>query len=151
MGSDILIHERNPESAGGLRRLDWSLRGNVEVLILALGANDGLRGLPPAAMRQNLGSMIEQAQKRGITVLLAGMEAPPNFGPAYTRQFRGVYRDLEKQYDVPQIPFFLAGVAGVPSLNQADGIHPNAAGQRQVADLVWRALKPLLPAPQQSR
>jgi len=138
-------------SAGGLRRLDWSLRGNVEVLILALGANDGLRGLPPAAMRQNLGSMIEQAQKRGITVLLAGMEAPPNFGPAYTRQFRGVYRDLANQYDVPLIPFFLAGVAGVPSLNQADGIHPNAAGQRQVADLVWRALKPLLPAPQQSR
>jgi acyl-CoA thioesterase-1 len=138
-------------SAGGLRRLDWSLRGNVEVLILALGANDGLRGLPPPAMRQNLASMIERAQKRGIKVLLAGMEAPPNFGAAYTRQFRAVYQDLARQYDVPLIPFFLAGVAGVPSLNQADGIHPNAAGQRQVADLVWRALKPLLPALRQSR
>jgi acyl-CoA thioesterase-1 len=138
-------------SAGGLRRLDWSLRGNLDVLILALGANDGLRGLPPAAMRQNLGAMIERARKRGIAVLLAGMEAPPNFGPAYTRQFRAVYRDLAKQYDVPLIPFFLAGVAGVPSLNQADGIHPNAAGQREVADLVWRALKPLLSVPQQSR
>jgi acyl-CoA thioesterase-1 len=79
------------------------------------------------------------------------MEAPPNFGAAYTRQFRGVYRELAKQYGVPLIPFFLAGVAGVPSLNQGDGIHPNAAGQRQVADLVWGALKPLLPAPRQSR
>jgi acyl-CoA thioesterase-1 len=138
-------------SAGGLRRLDWSLRGNVDVLILALGANDGLRGLPPQAMRQNLASMIERAQERGIKVLLAGMEAPPNFGAAYTRQFRGVYRELAKQYGVPLIPFFLAGVAGVPSLNQGDGIHPNAAGQRQVADLVWGALKPLLPAPRQSR
>jgi acyl-CoA thioesterase-1 len=138
-------------SAGGLRRIDWSLRGNVDVLIVALGGNDALRGLPPAAMRQNLAAIIERARQRGAKVLLAGMEAPPNFGASYTRQFRAVYAGLAKQYDVPLIPFFLAGVAGVPSLNQADGIHPNAAGQRQVVELVWRALVPLLPAPQRSR
>lgn len=138
-------------SAGGLRRLDWSLRGKVDVLVVALGGNDALRGLPPAAMRQNLATIIERARRRGAKVLLAGMEAPPNFGAGYTRQFRAVYGDLAKEYQVALIPFFLAGVAGVPSLNQPDGIHPNAAGQRQVAELVWRALAPLLPQPSRSR
>lgn len=138
-------------SAGGLRRLDWSLRGNVEILVVALGGNDALRGLPPSAMRQNLAAIIERARQRGVKVLLAGMEAPPNFGASYTRQFRAVYTGLAKEYRVALIPFFLAGVAGVPSLNQADGIHPNAAGQRQVADLVWRTLVSLLPAPARSR
>jgi acyl-CoA thioesterase-1 len=131
-------------SAGGLRRLDWSLKGRVEVLVIALGANDGLRGLPVNALETNLGTVIEQARDRGIRVLLAGMEAPPNFGGAYTRQFRAVYPALAKRYDLPLIPFFLAGVAGVPALNQADGIHPNSEGHRVIADLVWGQLEPML-------
>lgn len=137
-------------SAGGLRRLDWSLQGDVAVLVLALGANDGLRGLPPADLERNLGTMIERAQARGVSVILAGMEAPPNFGTSYTRQFRAVYPGLAARYKVPLIPFFLDGVAGVPALNQSDGIHPNAEGQRLVADLVWRSLQPVLAARQTS-
>jgi acyl-CoA thioesterase I len=131
-------------SAGGLRRLDWSLKGRVEVLVVALGANDGLRGLSPSDLDVNLGTIIERARGRGITVLLAGMEAPPNLGASYTRQFRDVYSAVAKRYDVPLIPFLLTGVAGVPSLNQADGIHPNPQGHRIIADLMWRQLEPLL-------
>jgi acyl-CoA thioesterase-1 len=133
-------------SAGGLRRLDWSLSGDVAVLVLALGANDGLRGLPPAELRANLARIIETARRRQIRVVLAGMEAPPNFGAVYTRDFRAVYADLARQYDVAFVPFFLDGVAGVPALNQADGIHPTADGQRRVAASIWRALAPLVGA-----
>jgi acyl-CoA thioesterase-1 len=133
-------------SAGGLRRLDWSLSGDVAVLVLALGANDGLRGLPPAELRANLARIIETARRRQIRVVLAGMEAPPNFGAVYTRDFRAVYADLARQYDVAFVPFFLDGVAGVPALNQADGIHPTADGQRRVAATIWRALAPLVGA-----
>jgi acyl-CoA thioesterase I len=131
-------------SAGGLRRLDWSLKGRVEVLVVALGANDGLRGLSPRDLDANLGTIIERARGRGIAVLLAGMEAPPNFGASYTHQFRDVYSAVAKRYDVPLIPFLLAGVAGEPSLNQADGIHPNPQGHRIIADVMWRQLEPLL-------
>ncbi len=131
-------------SAGGLRRLDWSMSGDVKVLVLALGANDGLRGLPTRDLHDNLARIITTAQARGARVILAGMEAPPNFGAVYTRDFRDVYRDLAKSYDVVLIPFFLDGVAGVPALNQADGIHPTAEGQRLVADTIWRALAPLV-------
>jgi acyl-CoA thioesterase-1 len=131
-------------SAGGLRRLEWSLEGDVQVLVVALGGNDGLRGLPPAQLRENLARIIETAQARGIDVILAGMEAPPNFGATYTQQFRDVYRDLAEQYSVPLIPFFLEGVAGVPSLNQSDGIHPNREGQRRIADTIWQALRPVI-------
>jgi len=131
-------------SAGGLRRLDWSLKGRVEVLVVALGANDGLRGLLPSDLDVNLGTIIERARGRGIAVLLAGMEAPPNLGASYTRQFRDVYSAVAKRYEVPLIPFLLTGVAGVPSLNQADGIHPNPQGHRIIADLMWRQLEPLL-------
>jgi acyl-CoA thioesterase-1 len=129
-------------SAGGLRRLEWSLAGDVRVLVLALGANDGLRGLPPAQMRANLARIIETAQQRGAKVVLAGMEAPPNFGAPYTRDFRAVYRDLAETYSLSYVPFLLEGVAGVPALNQSDGIHPTAEGQRRIADLVWAALAP---------
>ena len=129
-------------SAGGVRRLEWSLSGEVRVLVLALGANDGLRGLPPAQLRANLARIIEAAQQRGAKVVLAGMEAPPNFGGPYTREFREVYRDLAKAYPVSYVPFLLEGVAGVPALNQPDGIHPTAEGQRRIADLVWGALAP---------
>jgi acyl-CoA thioesterase I len=133
-------------SAGGLRRLDWSIEGTVRVLVVALGANDGLRGLPATEMQQNLATIIERAQNRRIEVVLAGMEAPPNFGPEYTRQFRAVYADLARTYHVHFIPFFLDGVAGMSSLNQGDGIHPNAQGHRAVADLVWHTLQPVLAA-----
>ena len=131
-------------SAGGLRRLDWSLRGNVQLLVLALGANDGLRGLPVADLSRNLTTMIQRSKSRGIVVLLAGMEAPPNFGPSYTRQFRQVYAEVARAENVRFVPFFLDGVAGQPALNQADGIHPNARGQRVIADLLWREIEPML-------
>jgi acyl-CoA thioesterase I len=131
-------------SAAGLRRLEWSLKGPVKVIVIALGANDGLRGLPVTELERNLATIIERARARQVAVLLAGMEAPPNFGATYTAQFRAVYPALAKRYDVPLIPFFLEGVAGVAALNQADGIHPNPAGHRMIADLVWRQLEPML-------
>lgn len=134
-------------SAGGLRRLEWSLDGDVKVLVVALGANDGLRGLSPAEMKKNLDAVLARAAARGVTVVLAGMEAPPNFGAEYTRQFRGVYAELAQQYRVRFVPFLLQGVAGDASLNQADGIHPNARGAQLVADVVWAELKPALPRP----
>ena len=134
-------------SAGGLRRLDWSLEGDVRALVLALGANDGLRGLPADAMKKNLEAILERAQDRKIPVVLAGMEAPPNNGPEYTREFRQVYSDLAKEHDVRFVPFLLVGVAGDASLNQGDGIHPNARGAQMVADLVWPELEPLLRRP----
>ena len=133
-------------SAGGLRRLEWSMAGDVRVLVVALGANDGLRGLPPKDLRANLARIIETARARRVRVVLAGMEAPPNFGATYTRDFRAVYRELAQTYDVTLIPFFLDGVAGVPTLNQADGIHPTAEGQRIVASTIWRAVAPLVGA-----
>lgn len=131
-------------SAGGVRRLDWSLEGDVKVLIVALGANDGLRGLPVGDLKKNLATVLERARAKGIPVLLAGMEAPPNFGQDYTREFRNVYADLAKEYKVRFLPFLLQGVAGDASLNQADGIHPNVRGAEIVADLVWQELRPML-------
>jgi acyl-CoA thioesterase-1 len=132
-------------SAGGLRRLEWAMAdGDPRVLVVALGGNDGLRGLPPEQLEQNLATIIERAQKRGLTVILAGMEAPPNFGADYTARFRGVYPTLAKRYDVALIPFLLEGVAGDPAFNQGDGIHPNQRGAQVVADLVWRTLEPAL-------
>lgn len=131
-------------TAGGLRRLDWALDGDVRVLVLELGANDGLRGLPVDQMRENLSSMIATAKQRNIQVLLCGMEAPPNFGPQYTREFREAFRTLADEHEVAFLPFFLDGVAGNAALNQADGIHPNEEGTRRVADLVWNVLQPML-------
>jgi acyl-CoA thioesterase I len=133
-------------SAGGLRRVEWSLQGDVRVLIVALGANDGLRGLPPTELRSNLETIVATAQKRNVRVLLLGMEAPPNFGTAYTRDFRAVYAHVAADRKVPLVPFFLEGVAGVGKLNQADGIHPTAEGQRKIADTIWRNLEPLVRA-----
>ena len=131
-------------SADGLQRFDWAVQGDVRVLILALGANDGLRGLPPPQLRRNLAQMVERAQARGTSVILAGMEAPPNFGRDYFVEFHDVYPQLAKQYGVALVPFLLEGVAGLASLNQSDGIHPTAAGARIVADNVWRTLAPIL-------
>lgn len=131
-------------SAGGLRRFDWALDGDVKVLVLGLGANDGLRGLPVDELRKNLSTMIERAQARQIAVVLCGMEAPPNFGAPYTASFRSTFKDLAAKYDVAFVPFLLDGVAGVADLNQEDGIHPNARGAQRVADTVWSALRPVL-------
>jgi len=131
-------------SAGGLRRLDWALQEDVRVLILALGANDGLRGLSVAEMKQNLSGIIEKARGKNVVVILAGMEAPPNYGAEYAASFRQAYRDLALQYRVIFVPFLLDKVAGQAALNQADGIHPNPEGAAIVADTVWNVLKPLL-------
>ena len=134
-------------SAGGLRRLDWALEGNVRVLIVELGANDGLRGLPVSGMKKNLSEIITRAQARGITVILAGMEAPPNYGPQYTDEFRRAFRELATEHNVALIPFLLEGVAGLREMNQGDGIHPNPEGARIVENTIWRALEPVLEAP----
>src|SRR3989442_8403793 len=134
-------------SAGGLSRLDWALDGDVRVLIVALGANDALRGLPVDQLKRNLAQIIERAQARGITVVLAGMEAPPNFGRPYLVAFHQVYPTLARQYQVALVPFLLQGVAGERALNQPDGIHPTAEGARIVADNVWAALKPIVEGP----
>jgi acyl-CoA thioesterase-1 len=134
-------------SAAGLQRTEWALsQGDVRILVLELGANDGLRGLPVSEMKKNLAAIIELAQEKRVSVLLAGMEAPPNFGPEYTVSFRQVYRDLGRQYKVTFLPFLLDKVAGDPSLNQADGIHPNIEGAKIVADTVWNVLKPMVDA-----
>ena len=131
-------------SAGGLSRLDWALEGDVRVMVVALGGNDGLRGLPASELKQNLATIIERAQAKHIKVVLAGMEAPPNFGQDYIVQFHKVYPELAKQYGVPLVPFLLQGVAGIERLNQRDGIHPTAEGARTVADNVWTVLRPML-------
>ena len=134
-------------SADALSRLDWALEGDVRVLIVALGGNDGLRGLPAEQLRDNLAAIIERAQQRGITVVLAGMEAPPNYGRDYIVSFHKVYPALAAQYHLALIPFLLKNVAGIETLNQRDGIHPTAAGARIVADNVWAVLKPLAERP----
>ncbi len=131
-------------SAGGLRRLNWVLEGDVRVLIIELGANDGLRGLPVASLRHNLSEIIERAQGKGIAVVLTGMEAPPNYGSVYTQEFREVYQELARTYQVYFVPFLLEGIAGNPDLNLTDGIHPNASGARIVEETLWNTLKPLL-------
>ena len=136
-------------SAGGLSRLDWALQGDVRLLVVALGGNDGLRGLPVAELRRNLAEIIRQARTRGIAVVLAGMEAPPNFGRDYIVAFHQVYPSVAAEYHVALVPFLLQGVGGRDDLNQNDGIHPSAAGARIVADNVWAVLEPL--AKQQAR
>jgi acyl-CoA thioesterase-1 len=139
-------------SAGGLARLDWALDGDVRVLVVALGGNDALRGLPAAELKRNLAEIIRRAQARHIAVVLAGMEAPPNYGPDYARAFHQVYPALAKEYGVAFVPFLLQGVGGIERLNQRDGIHPTAEGARILADNVWTVLKPIAehPGPPQS-
>ncbi|MEO6007313.1 MAG: arylesterase [Vicinamibacteraceae bacterium] len=131
-------------SAGGLRRLDWALDGDVRVLIVELGGNDGLRGLPPEELKKNLTNIVRAARDRHLAVLLCGMEAPPNAGPAYATAFREAFSAVARDERVPLVRFVLDNVAGIASLNQDDGIHPNARGARIVADTVWPALRPLL-------
>ena len=133
-------------SSGGLRRLDWLLRDSVDVLVLELGANDGLRGISPEAMHANLAAIIDGARARypGIEVVLAGMRMPPNLGQTYTRAFEQVYAELAREKEVALIPFLLDRVGGVASLNQNDGIHPTAEGHEIIAETVWQYLEPVL-------
>lgn len=131
-------------SAGGLRRIDWAMEGDVKFVILELGANDILRGQPIPAMKKNLARIIERVKERGAQVVLAGMEAPTNSGVEYRKEVQEAYRDLARQYQVPYIPFFLDRVAMIESLNQGDGVHPNADGTRIVAETVYQTLRPLL-------
>ena len=131
-------------TADGLRRANWALEGDVRLLIVALGANDGLRGLPPSQMKANLQSIIHRARQRAIPVLLVGMEAPPNYGEQYAASFRQVFQDLARENKVTFVPFLLEGVAGVPDLNQADGIHPTSAGAARIADHLWPAVKTMI-------
>ncbi len=131
-------------TSDGLRRANWALEGDVRLLVLALGANDGLRGLPAAQMKDNLQSIIHRAKQRGIPVLLVGMEAPPNYGEQYAAAFRQVFQDLAREHKVTFIPFLLEGVAGVPQLNQSDGIHPTAAGASRIADHLWPEVKTMI-------
>lgn len=130
-------------TAGGLRRLDWVLRARPEIVVVALGANDGLRALPVAALRDNLTAIVGRLRAAGARVLLAGMRLPPNYG-AYADAFAGTFAAVARATSVPLLPFLLQGVAGDSTLNQADGVHPNAAGHAVVAATVWRALRPLL-------
>ncbi|HEY9231118.1 MAG TPA: arylesterase [Blastocatellia bacterium] len=132
-------------SAGGVRRIDWSLEGgDVKIVILELGANDILRGQPISEMKKNLSTIIERAKARGAQVLLAGMEAPTSSGIDYRRWTHGAFSELAKEQSVPLIPFLLDRVGGIQSLNQPDGIHPNAEGARIIADTVYQYLKPML-------
>lgn len=132
-------------SAGGASRIDGLLRQHrPAVLILALGANDGLRGLSATQLRTNLETIIRAARSRNAKVLLAGMRMPPNFGPTYTREFSAVYAELARAYRTAFVPFLLEGFADRPEYFLADGLHPNAAAQPMILDRVWTALAPLL-------
>ena len=130
-------------TAGGLRRIEWLLRQPVSVLVLELGANDGLRGLDIDAMRTNLQRIIDRAREThpDVRVVLAGMQAPPNLGSRYTTAFQEVFPALARHNDAALIPFLLDSVGGRPELNQADGIHPTAQGHRIIARVVWRTLE----------
>ena len=133
-------------TAGAARRIDWVLRTPADLVVVEGGANDALRGLSPDAARANLEQVIatiRQKQPRAKIVLVQ-MEAPPNYGVTYTRSFRTIYADIARKENVPLLPFLLDGVAGISRLNQADGVHPNLAGERIVADNLWKALKPIV-------
>lgn len=131
-------------TAGGLRRLDWVLKSRPTIVILELGGNDGLRGLPLEETYANLEKIIQRLKAEGVTILLAGMKIPPNYGETYTSQFSLMYEKLAIQYEIALMPFFLADVAMRPSLTQADGIHPTAEGYHIIADNVLKNLEPLL-------
>lgn len=133
-------------SAGGLRRVDWILRQEVDIFVLELGGNDGLRGIDPQNTKQNLQGIIYKVQESypDAEIVLTGMEAPPNMGSLYTTEFRSVYQELADGNDVIFMPFILEDVAGDSELNLPDGIHPTAKGHQIVADNLWEILKPVL-------
>ncbi|MDF2182620.1 arylesterase [Neptuniibacter sp. CAU 1671] len=129
----------------GIARLKPLLAQNTpDIVVIELGGNDGLRGMPPLLIRRNLQKLIDMAEDAGAQVLLLGIQIPTNYGPAYTRQFTSIYPDLAEDNDIPLVPFFLQGVALKPELMQQDGIHPNADAQPYLVDAVWPHLTPLL-------
>lgn len=132
-------------TSGGLRRIGPALAEHAPaIVILELGANDGLRGLPVAQMRHNLAEIIRQSRRGGARVLLVGMKIPPNYGPAYTRKFSETYPELAREFRLPLVPFLLEDVAGKPELTQPDGLHPLARAQPRILDNVWPVLKKML-------
>ena len=133
-------------SAGALRRVDWLLQRPMDVLVIELGGNDGLRGLPVKSLKENLQQIIDKAKARNPTlkIVIAGMQIPPNLGADYATDFARVFAELARENKAVLIPFLLEGVGGHRDLNQQDMIHPTAAGHRIVADLVWRTLEPIL-------
>ena len=132
-------------TSGGLSRLPAALElHRPAIVVLELGANDGLRGQPPMAMSRNLSQMIERSQQAGARVLLAEMRIPPNYGPLYAQKFQATFGELAKHYAIPLIPFLLDGVAGNPALLQDDGLHPRAEAQPRILDNVWAVLEPAL-------
>ena len=133
-------------SAGLLRRLDWVLRRPADVIVVETGANDGLRGLPVSATRATIGEVLSRIRRErpNAAIMLVQMEAPPNLGQEYTAAFHAMFAELAREHGATLMPFLLEGVAGESGLNQADGMHPNYAGERIVTDNVWRALEPLL-------
>lgn len=135
-------------SAGGLGRINWLLKNRVDILLLELGANDGLRGIPLDSTKSNLQGIIDRTQARypEADILIAGMMVPPNLGPEYTGEFRQLFIDLARENGSSLIPFLLEGVAGDPKLNLPDGIHPTAEGHKIVLETVWRYLEPLVKA-----
>ncbi len=133
-------------TAGGIRRIDWILRTPVDVFVLELGGNDGLRGLPPAVAAKNLQGIIDKvrAKNPAVKLVIAGMQMPTSMGDGYTREFAAIFPALAEANQATLIPFLLDGVGGVPALNQPDGVHPTAAGHAIVAETVWKTLGPLL-------
>jgi acyl-CoA thioesterase-1 len=131
-------------TAGGVRRVDWVLNSQPTIVILEFGGNDGLRGIDPAQTKANLDRIIAHLQAAGVTVVLAGIKLPPNYGADYTARFEAIYPELARTHDLPLIPFFLEGVAAKPDLNQADGIHPTGPGYRIIVDHMIPVLEPLL-------
>ncbi|MEO9458854.1 MAG: arylesterase [Lentilitoribacter sp.] len=133
-------------TSGGLARLDWSIPDGTDVVILELGANDALRGLPAETTRENLDKMMARLSERNITVFLMGMLAPPNMGADYEQEFNTIYPDLANKYEVEFYPFFLDGVAGVPELNISDGIHPNPKGIAVMVEKILPIAEPFFKA-----
>jgi acyl-CoA thioesterase-1 len=133
-------------SAGGLRRLNWLLKQKVDVLVLELGGNDGLRGIAPQTTRSNLHAIIQRTREKysDVRVVVAGMRMPANWGAAYVEEFERIFPAVAKEHDAALVPFLLEGLGGVRELNQPDRIHPTAAGQKMIAENVWGVLKPLL-------
>lgn len=133
-------------TSGGKNRLDWVLKQKVDIFVLELGANDGLRGIPLKETRNNLQTIIDVVRAKNVEthIILAGMQIPPNMGQEYTQEFRTIFPDLAAKNDLQLIPFLLNGVAGIPDLNLPDGIHPTAEGQKIVRDNVWAILKEVL-------
>lgn len=133
-------------TASGVNRLEWVLRQPVDIFVLELGANDGLRGIPLEETRRNLSAIIEEVRQSdpSTRIVLTGMQLPPNMGPDYTARFRNIFPELAEQYDLSLVPFLLDGVGGVPELNQQDGIHPTAEGHQILAENVWVVLEQIL-------